>query len=221
MTGARPIVLIVDDEVDISRVLAMRLAAQGYEARMAADGEAGLREARRPGVSLLLLDLNLPGISGQSLCLQLRCDAATASLPIVLLSASVEDLAQVAREVGADGHMGKPYETRALLNLIARSLSRPENGPPPGPFRVEKTLRSFFAARAIGIAKAREGLRADDWTAVRELAHSLQGCSGVEGFAVLAEHAAALRAHRERRDAAAALAVLSTLERWIEDLKRR
>ncbi len=216
-----PLILLIDDELDVSRVTCLRLRANGYEVRHEADGLAGLAAAREPSVSLLLLDLNLPGLSGQEICRLLKADPATARLPVILISASVEDLPLVAREVGADAYLGKPYESAALLATISTWIAPPVKISDEAvvPLRFAIALPSFLAARRLGIEKARAGLAAGDWTPVRELSHNLRGCSGVDGFAALGGAADRIKRGALELNAPAVLAEIESLEAWLGRLK--
>ena len=79
-------VLIVDDEADLSELLAYNLWKAGYESRVARDGLEGLRLVGEFSPHIILLDLMMPGLSGQEVLSRLRADPATESVPVNLMA---------------------------------------------------------------------------------------------------------------------------------------
>lgn len=123
-TAMEPIstLLIVDDDREIRSLLADYLETNGYRVFAAADGNGmwKLLEEKRP--ELLVLDLNLPGEDGLSLCRKLR---VTSSLPVIMLTARAEPLDRIlGLEMGADDYLPKPFEPRELLARIKSVLRR-------------------------------------------------------------------------------------------------
>jgi len=118
-------VLIVEDELDIARVLDYNLAKEGYKTIVVHDGEAGLEAAVRKKPDLILLDLMLPGIDGLAVCRQLKQDRATADVPVIMLTAKSEESDKiVGLELGADDYMTKPFSPRELLARVKALLRR-------------------------------------------------------------------------------------------------
>jgi two-component system OmpR family response regulator len=122
-------ILIVDDDRDIRTLLADYLDSNGYRTLTAADGSAmwAMLEQKRP--DLLVLDLNLPGDDGLTLCRKLRADS---SLPVIMLTARSEPLDRIlGLEMGADDYLPKPFEPRELLarirSVLRRSHAMPSN----------------------------------------------------------------------------------------------
>ncbi len=124
-TGSRPDkILVVDDDRIIIEVLGQSLSLAGYEVITAADGEEGLDYARRLDPDLILLDVMMPKLDGYSVCSQLKQDAATRLIPIIILTALTEkDDKLKALEVGADEFIRKPPDRQELLIRI-KSLLR-------------------------------------------------------------------------------------------------
>src|SRR5450830_1649133 len=123
-------VLIVDDDRDIRSLLADYLEANGYRALAAADGTAMWKVLDEARPDLLVLDLNLPGDDGLTLCRKLR---ANSSLPVIMLTARSEPLDRIlGLEMGADDYLPKPFEPRELLarirSVLRRSSSTAANG---------------------------------------------------------------------------------------------
>lgn len=114
--------LIVDDDRDIRSLLADYLETHGYTALTAADGNAMWTMLDQHKIDLLVLDLNMPGEDGLTLCRNLR---AKSSLPVIMLTARAEPLDRIlGLEMGADDYLPKPFEPRELLARIRSVLRR-------------------------------------------------------------------------------------------------
>ena len=113
-------VLIVDDEPDIVRALALRLKTAGYDVVAAMDGAGALMTAVTEQPDLVLLDIGLPYGDGHVVASRLRSNPKTAHIPILFLSArnGPEDLAS-ARKSGAVGFIAKPYDPEELLRRVS------------------------------------------------------------------------------------------------------
>jgi two-component system, OmpR family, response regulator len=121
--------LIVDDDPEIRAMLVSAMRKEGFAASAAADGPAMRRELERAPFDLIILDLNLPGESGLTLCRDVR---ANSQVPIVMLTARGEPIDRiVGLEMGADDYLAKPFEPRELLarirNVLRRSRAMPVN----------------------------------------------------------------------------------------------
>ncbi len=118
-------VLVVDDEEDVLELIRYNLERAGYRVSCAASGEEALALARRTGPDVILLDLMLPGVDGLDVCRQLRADAATRDIPVVMVSARGEEADVVAGlELGADDYVTKPFSPRVLLSRVKAVLRR-------------------------------------------------------------------------------------------------
>lgn len=118
-----PRILIIDDEPDLLRGLALNIKAEGYEVVTAATGNAGLDAALQERPDLILLDLMLPGMSGLDVCRELRRKQYDA--PIIMLTARAEEVDRVVGlEIGADDYITKPFGIRELLARIRVRLRR-------------------------------------------------------------------------------------------------
>lgn len=115
-------ILVVDDEPQIRRVLRSTLSFRGYVIREAASGEDALEMVRKEKPDLVLLDVNLPGMSGIETCRELR---AWSDLPIIMLTVrSAERDKVVALDAGADDYVTKPFSMEELLARVRASLRR-------------------------------------------------------------------------------------------------
>ncbi|MBI5200235.1 MAG: response regulator [Elusimicrobia bacterium] len=122
-------ILIVDDERDLLAVLEDMLAAEGYRVETAGDGAEALRkiEGRRP--DLLLLDLEMPGTGGRTVCEILRSQPSTRWLPILVLTGRTEPAEEITcLEHGVDDFVTKPFEGSELKARIHALLRRSELG---------------------------------------------------------------------------------------------
>jgi two-component system KDP operon response regulator KdpE len=117
-SGAR--ILVVDDEVEIVRELQRSLLAHGYEVFTAHSGEEALEVWRASRPDVMLLDLELPGISGLSVCQRIRAES---SLPIIVLSVKGAERDKVqALDLGADDYVPKPFGVDEVLARIRVAL---------------------------------------------------------------------------------------------------
>ncbi len=115
-------ILAVDDEPQIRRVLRTTLSAQGYTILEAKSGEEALETVRRERVDLVLLDVNLPGISGLETCREIR---ASSDVPIIMLTVRNAEADKVqALDAGADDYVVKPFGSDELMARIRAALRR-------------------------------------------------------------------------------------------------
>ena len=118
----RPHILIVDDDHEIRSLLAEYLENHGCRTSTAPEGQAMEQALGEGNIDLVVLDLNLPGDDGLTLCRRLR---ARSSLPVVMLTARGEPLDRIlGLEMGADDYLPKPFEPRELLARIRSVLRR-------------------------------------------------------------------------------------------------
>ena len=119
-------ILVIEDDPDITLSLKYNLEREGgYRVLTARTGEEGLALAGQKRVDLLLLDLALPGLDGLEVCKSLRRAPATARLPIIVLTARVEEADKVVGlELGADDYVTKPFAVKELLARIKAVLRR-------------------------------------------------------------------------------------------------
>jgi two-component system, OmpR family, response regulator ResD len=122
MAETKALILVVDDEERIRRLLRMYLEKEGYIIEEAEDGETALQMAQDKDFDLMLLDLMLPGIDGIEVCTRLRQSKAT---PIIMLTAKGEEANRVQGfEVGADDYVVKPFSPREVIYRVKAILRR-------------------------------------------------------------------------------------------------
>ena len=121
-------ILIIEDDEDIANSIKYNLEREGtFEVRIANTGEEGLKEITRMAPALVLLDVNLPLMSGFELCRRLRRDEETARIPILVLTARTDESDRVlGLQLGADDYVVKPFSMRELVARIHAVLRRTE-----------------------------------------------------------------------------------------------
>jgi two-component system KDP operon response regulator KdpE len=115
-------ILIVDDEPQIRRVLRTTLTSQGYTVLEARTGDEALEQIRSERPDLILLDVNMPGISGLETCREIR---ASSDIPIIMLTVRSTEKDKVqALDAGADDYVTKPFSSEELMARIRAGLRR-------------------------------------------------------------------------------------------------
>jgi DNA-binding response OmpR family regulator len=148
-------ILIVDDDLDTVEMLRQVLTEAGYATRAAGTGNEALRKARRTPPDLVLLDLILPDLNGFYVCTALRLDPATASVPIVMMTAVPGEIPRMSGfEAGADAYLNKPFSIDGLVALVNDLLhgtrSRPADFESAQPLAA--SLSSPYESNRRGIA---------------------------------------------------------------------
>jgi DNA-binding response OmpR family regulator len=123
-------ILIVEDEADIAASLKYNLEKEaGYTVAVAATGEAGLSAFRQKTPDLIILDLMLPGMDGLEFCRIVRGSAEGARVPILMLTARVEETDKLlGLGMGADDYMTKPFSMREIVARVKAHLRRADAG---------------------------------------------------------------------------------------------
>jgi two-component system OmpR family response regulator len=132
-------ILIVDDDREISSLLAEYLEKNGYKTSTAGDGKAMWKALDERRIDLIVLDLNLPGDDGLTLCRNLR---ARSSIPVIMLTARGEPVDRIlGLEMGADDYLPKPFEPRELFARIRSVLRRTQAQPAAAPVPEAQMVR--------------------------------------------------------------------------------
>jgi len=126
--------LVVEDDPDIVELVVHYLRGDGWAVETASDGRAALERLHAEAFQLLVLDLQLPGMDGLSICADVRRDKRTRDLPVVMLTARGDEADRVVGlEVGADDYVVKPFSPKELMarvRALFRRIERPEPEPP-------------------------------------------------------------------------------------------
>ena len=149
-SSARARVLVVEDERDIAELIKHPLERGGdVEVEIALSGDAALKATAAEPPDLILLDLNLPVLSGLEVCRLLRARPATKHVPIIMLTARTSENDRViGLDVGADDYVTKPFSTRELAARVRAALRRRRGdtaGPAPAIYRGQHLVADFEA----------------------------------------------------------------------------
>lgn len=143
-------IFIVEDDPEIRELESYALQASGFETRCFPEGESFLRALRQEKPALVLLDVMLPGANGLELLKQIRSQADTASLPVILVTAKSTELDTVrGLDMGADDYIAKPF---GVMELVSRVRARTRNLEPAdkvlrfGGLTLNETGRSVLVA---------------------------------------------------------------------------
>ncbi|MGD0596480.1 MAG: response regulator transcription factor [Sedimentisphaerales bacterium] len=148
-------ILVVEDELDVQKVVAKRLTSRGFTVHCASDGYQAVEKAHKVAPDLIVLDLQLPAGDGLSVLRKLRISDSTKKTRIVVLTGMTNELIkQSVLTEGVDAYLQKPYDSQVLLDTIDKILGKKENPPdsePPkanaSPASEEPTLFDFAASR--------------------------------------------------------------------------
>jgi len=124
-------ILVVEDEPDISALVAYHLAREAYRVRTAADGTEAIRSVELEQPDLVVLDLMLPGMSGLAVLEELRRRDETRHIPVILLTARRGEEDRIAGlRLGADDYLAKPFSPQELVLRVGAILRRVQQAPP-------------------------------------------------------------------------------------------
>ena len=142
-------ILVVDDDPQIRRVMRVTLTGRGYEVDDARTGDEALEKLREPRFDLVLLDMNLPGMSGLEACALIR---ERSEIAIIMLTVRDTEADKVsALDAGADDYVTKPFNTLELLARIRAALRRTPatTGPAAGRLRLTAVEIDFDARQVL------------------------------------------------------------------------
>ncbi len=118
-------ILIIEDEPSICEVIKLRVEMAGYMTIVANDGAAGFQGILEKRPSLVILDLNLPKITGEQICKEVKdsYDKSLSKIPIIIVTGKGDDIDRVCgRAMGADAYLTKPFSLEDLMDEILRLL---------------------------------------------------------------------------------------------------
>jgi len=134
--------LLADDSITIQKVVGITFAKEDYQVTAVDNGEEALQRAREAKPDIILADVVMPRRNGYELCEAVKADPELRDIPVVLLAGTFEAFDEArAREVGADGHIAKPFESQTLINKVRELVEGV--APPPA---VQPLVRPAAAA---------------------------------------------------------------------------
>jgi two-component system, OmpR family, phosphate regulon response regulator PhoB len=146
---AKPKILIVEDDPDISELLDFNLQKAGYQTLQVESGEQALLAARKYSPDLVLLDLLLPGVDGLEVCRRMKRDPALQHTPIIMVTAKGEEMDRVVGlELGADDYVVKPFSVREIILRIQKQLDRAEKQGTPSFLKIDSLILDLEAHTA-------------------------------------------------------------------------
>jgi CheY-like chemotaxis protein len=111
------VILVVEDDPQVARLISLVLQRSGHQSQVVSDGQSALDSAREKKPAMIFADLTIKGMGGEQLCSALKAHAETKDIPYVVVSGD-RDIAEKARQCGADDYMGKPFEFEDLIRLV-------------------------------------------------------------------------------------------------------
>jgi len=119
------VVLVADDEEDVLTLVSSNLQSAGFKVVESSDGSDVVSRAKEVMPALIILDLMLPQMSGFEICKVLKSDARTNGIPIIMLTARVQEIDRVLGfELGADDYVTKPFSPRELILRVKAQIRR-------------------------------------------------------------------------------------------------
>lgn len=112
-------ILVVEDDPQVARLISLVLQRNGHESLIVADGQSALASAKESRPAMIFADLTIKGMGGEQLCSALKAAEETRNIPYVVVSGD-RDIAEKARQCGADDYMGKPFEFEDLIRLVRK-----------------------------------------------------------------------------------------------------
>ena len=161
-------ILVVDDDPQIRRVLKVTLSGEGFEVDDAKDGESALAKVRALRFDLVLLDINMPGLSGVDVCRTIRTSSEIAIIMLTVRD-SEADIVH-ALDAGADDYVTKPFKPSELSARIRAALRRVPAGPGSGGHLVLGPTTIDFDTRQVTTAGRQVRLTPKEFELVRYLA---------------------------------------------------
>ncbi len=127
MTGSKKKILVIDDTVDITKLIKISLESEGYDVVTANSGMEGIKKVLTERPDLVVLDVVMPGANGYEICARIK-DEISSSLPVIMLTAQVRTIDErIGFMSKADAYIRKPESTEKLLPEIERLLKITKN----------------------------------------------------------------------------------------------
>ncbi len=173
---SKGLLLIVEDDSDISSMLRIYFESQGYEAVTVARGGEALEVCRRKLPSLVILDILLPDVDGYEVCKRLRGNLRTSHIPIIFLTRKDERSDQIAGlELGADDYITKPFDLQLLMLRVEGALRR------AGWLSLTSPVTGLPSSKLIE-EQLRQVLRRHDWSVLYVGINHIEDFNDMYGF---------------------------------------
>jgi DNA-binding response OmpR family regulator len=120
-------VLLVEDNVSVRELLRVLLETEGYEIVEATDGSDGLAQAEESKPDLMILDLMMPGLDGESVIRRLRSHSKLSKVPVLVVSGKYESLGRLKEQLGEENVFPKPFEPSRMMDRIGELIGYPDD----------------------------------------------------------------------------------------------
>jgi DNA-binding response OmpR family regulator len=146
-------ILVVEDELDVQKVVAKRLSSRGFTVHCASDGYQAVQKAHKVAPDLIVLDLQLPAGDGLSVLRKLRISEDTKKMHIVVLTGMTNEMfKQSVLTEGVDAYLQKPYDSQVLLDTIDKILGKTADSPAPSKDCAEAVVQHTVASPSGGVS---------------------------------------------------------------------
>ena len=163
-------ILAVEDDADILNLLAYNLQTAGFDVLTAGDGYEALNKAKQNLPDLVVLDIMIPDMDGLEVCKELKRNAETRNIPVIMLTARGEEVDRiVGLEIGADDYVVKPFSPRELILRIRSILRRVAGDSAPESVWTGDELRVDFEAHTATVQEQEVQLTATEFKLLAEL----------------------------------------------------
>ncbi|OGS20906.1 MAG: hypothetical protein A3J83_00320 [Elusimicrobia bacterium RIFOXYA2_FULL_40_6] len=197
-------ILLVDDEADIINIVSFRLKKAGYDVIVAATGIDALAKAITELPELILLDINLPQMSGYEVCSRLKSAEETKKIPVIFMSASAENISENTRKYGADGFIIKPFETESFISKISEYLgssAKIVKNTVEVDENIKELMPKFMQEKNKNIAELKEALEKNDFETIQRIGHAWRGGGSLYNVHFVTEKGILLEAAAKNRKA--------------------
>ncbi|MFY9268290.1 MAG: response regulator transcription factor [Candidatus Manganitrophaceae bacterium] len=162
-------ILIVDDEADLTKLVAHHLEKEGFEPLCVSNGTDALKLLSHKPVALVILDIMMPGEDGLQVCGKLRAKAETAALPILFLTAKDEESDKVVGlELGADDYITKPFSPKELTARVKALFRRSEKKESAADYSY-RSLVMDVARHEVSVSEKKVALTAKEFSLLQHL----------------------------------------------------
>jgi CheY-like chemotaxis protein/nitrogen-specific signal transduction histidine kinase/HPt (histidine-containing phosphotransfer) domain-containing protein len=226
----RPVILVVDDAADNRMVLRRYLSGAQFRHVEASSGDEALKKLAAGRVSLILLDMRMPGLSGPETAALIRAMPGGAEVPIIAFTASDAggEEERLARQAGCDAFLTKPVSREKLIEAIVRQLKLP--APEASTVRVASAplgetvvvddeiadyVPQYLQVRRNDAIQLHSLVAWSDFEAIRTLGHNLKGTGGSFGFPELTNIGAEIEAAAGKADSGQLARLANRLERYV------